>query len=125
MAYNSEKRFPISSLNVVNWEKPLDSQGLSLPLPTDGPRTLVEKLLASLETQRLHVIATPHSPVTCRIFSNGCSSGFQKLQPFSAFDSLRLQGFGRLIGLRAKVTSSRTTLREVTGEDGVDEGAED
>ena len=32
---------------------------------------------------------------------------------------------GRLVGLRAKVGSSGTTLREVLGEDWLNEGAED
>lgn len=50
---------------------------------------------------------------------------FKELQPFSAFNSLHLLGFSRLVGFGAKVGGSRTTLREVTGENGVDEGAED
>jgi len=61
----------------------------------------------------------------CRVFHDAVAWGSKELQPFSAFNSVRLLGFSSLIGFRAKVGSSRTTLREVTGENGVDEGAED
>jgi len=61
----------------------------------------------------------------CRILHEAVTGGSKELQPFSAFNSIPLLGSSRLIGFRAKVGSSRTTLREVTGENGVDEGAED
>lgn len=125
MVYYSAKWLLISKLAVLYWKKPHHSQNLSPPFSIYGPRTLVEIKLQASRHNVCRSSHTPNSPFMCRILHEAVTGGSKELQPFSAFNSIPLLGSSRLIGFRAKVGSSRTTLREVTGENGVDEGAED